>query len=98
MVFNMSADQQQVKTISHHMFSHKPNYMMDEYKRTMAKPYGYLLVDLKPEKLEHDRLKTDILPAERKKDNDIVRDVRQKMHMSGPGKHDSRPTTGDQNV
>ena len=66
-LFNMPGDQQQVKTMSQRMFPHKPNYMMEEYKRATSKPYGYLLVDLKPETPEHARLKTNILPADRNK-------------------------------
>ena len=49
------------------MFPHKPNYMMEEYKRATAKPYGYLVVDLKPDTPEHDRLKANILPADQQK-------------------------------
>ena len=64
MLFNMPGDQQQVKTMSQRMFPHKPNYMLEEYKRATSKPYGYLLVDLKPDTLEHDRLKTNILPTD----------------------------------
>ena len=36
-LFNMPADLQSVKTMSQHMFPHKPNYTMEEYKKATVR-------------------------------------------------------------
>ena len=63
-LFNMPGDLQQVKLMSQRMFPHKPNYLMEEYTKAIAKPYGYLTVDLKPDTPAHARLRTDVVPTE----------------------------------
>ena len=60
-LFNMPGDLQQVKTMSQRMYPDKPNYMIQKYKEAISKPYGYLVIDLKPATPEQDRLRTNIM-------------------------------------
>ena len=61
-LFNMPADRQMIKTMSHRMFPNNPHHMLEKYNQAISKPYGYLLVDLKPQTPETERLQMDIFP------------------------------------
>ena len=56
---NMPMDLQTIKTMSQRMFPDKPKYMMDVYKEATSKPYGFLVIDLKPTTPDHERLRTN---------------------------------------
>ena len=47
-LFNNPVDQQPVLTLARQMYPRRSQMFMDAYEKAVAKPYGYLLVDLKP--------------------------------------------------
>ncbi len=63
-LFNMPVDKTQVRTISRQMFPEKPTHMLQMYENAISKPYGCIVIDLKPNTNPNNRLKTDILPHE----------------------------------
>ena len=54
----------QVQVLSRQIMGNKAGDFMKIYSQATAKPHGYLLVDLKQDTDEKDKLKTDILPGE----------------------------------
>jgi len=63
-LFNMPVDKTQVKSISRQMFPDDPNYMLKAYEHAVSRPYGYLVLNLKPNTPSSEVLKTDIFPEE----------------------------------
>ena len=45
----MPSDQQQIRDISQNMFPDKHHYLIELWRNAIEKPYGYLLLDLKPD-------------------------------------------------
>ena len=46
------------------MYPGKRKFLTDAYKDATEKPYGYLVLDLKPETGEKFRVRTNIFPGE----------------------------------
>ena len=63
-LFNMPVDKTQVRSMSQQMFPANPGYMLTAYEHAISKPYGYLLLNLKPNTPASEVLKTDIFPDE----------------------------------
>ena len=68
-LFDMPSDRTQVRTISYQMFPTAPHYLLENYNRAVAKPYGYLVVVSKPNIKQDERLKTDIFKDEKSTDH-----------------------------
>ncbi|KAK3106557.1 hypothetical protein FSP39_022526 [Pinctada imbricata] len=47
-------------TLARQMYPGNPQHLMRHFKNATSKPYGYLIIDLKPFTAEHQRLRTDI--------------------------------------
>ena len=47
-------------TLSRQMLPHHSHQIMDQFNRATAKPYGYLVIDLKQNTSDYQRLGTDI--------------------------------------
>ena len=63
-LFNNPVDRQSVMTLTHQMYPGQSEKMMKMFEKATKKPYGYLLVDLKPFTPENDRLKSEVLWAD----------------------------------
>ncbi|KAK3084610.1 hypothetical protein FSP39_016240 [Pinctada imbricata] len=59
-MFNNPVDQQQIMTLARQMYPGNPQHLMRHFKDATSRPYGYLVIDLKPFTAEHQRLRTDI--------------------------------------
>ena len=59
-LFKNPCDQLQVMTISRQMFPHCSYQFMDQFNRANAKPYGHLVIDLKQNTPDYQRLRTDV--------------------------------------
>ena len=59
-LFKNPRDQLQVMTLSRQMFPHRSYQFMDQFKRATTKPYGYLVIDLKQNTPDYQRLRTDV--------------------------------------
>ena len=55
-LFSNPVDQQPVMTLARQMYPGDVNRFMDVYRKSTLKPYGYLLVDLKPNTPSEERL------------------------------------------
>lgn len=60
-LFNNSVDKQQIMTLSWQMYPENPQHLLRHLKEATSKPYGYLLIDLKPTTPEHLRMRTNIM-------------------------------------
>ena len=56
-LFNNPIDKQQIMTLSRQMYPDNSNHLMKHFKEGTSKPYGYLLIDLKPFTPENKRLR-----------------------------------------
>ena len=63
-LFNNPVDRQSVMTLARQMYPGQSEKMMKMFEKATKKPYGYLLVDLKPFTPENDRLKSEVLWAD----------------------------------
>ena len=63
-LFNNPIDRQSVMTLARQMYPGQSEKMMKMFEKATKKPYGYLLVDLKPFTPENDRLKSEVLWAD----------------------------------
>ena len=59
-LFKNPRDQLQVMTLSRQMFPHRSYQFMDQFNRATAKPFGYLVIDLKQNTPNYQRLRTDV--------------------------------------
>ena len=59
-LFKNPRDQLQVMTLSRQMFPHRSYQFMDQFNRASAKPFGYLVIDLKQNTPDYQRLRTDV--------------------------------------
>ena len=59
-------DVTQINILGRQMFPDKKDYLLDAYKKATAEPWGYLLVDLKPNTPDDMRLRSNIFPGETK--------------------------------
>lgn len=73
-MFNNPVDIQQIMTLARQMYPENPKHLLRHFKEVTSKPYGYLLIDLKPTPPKHLRLRTDVLaPIKSNKTGDISR-------------------------
>ena len=64
-LFRNRRDSSQVDRLGKQIFPGKTKWDLgDAYRKATSKPYGYLLVDLKPETKDHLQLRTDIFPGQ----------------------------------
>ena len=59
-LFKNPRDQLQVMTLSRQMFPHRSYQFMDQFNRATTKPYGYLVIDLKQNTPDYQRIRTDV--------------------------------------
>ena len=59
-LFKNPRDQLQVMTLSRQMFPHRSYLFMDQFNQATAEPYGYLVIDLKQNTPDQQRLRTDV--------------------------------------
>lgn len=60
-LFKNPRDSQQIQTLGRQMFPNRKKYLTNSFEDATRNPYGYLLVDAKPDTAEHLRLRTDIV-------------------------------------
>ena len=63
-LFKNVRDATQIANLARQMYPKKSNYLMEAYQDSTMAPFGYLLVDLKPDTDERFRLRTNIFPGE----------------------------------
>lgn len=75
-LFKNPRDQQQISILARQMYPSNPNTLLKAYQKATEQPYGYLLIDLKQETPEANRLKNvsvhlnkNILPMDNTRDN-----------------------------
>ena len=61
-LFNNPIDRQQVATLARRVYPTRSYWFLSQFERAVRRPYGYLVVDLKPGTPESDRLRVDIFP------------------------------------
>ena len=65
-LFKNPRDTGQIKTLARQMFPRHPKYLTEAYDDATREPFGYLIVDLKPQTQDDRRLSSKILPLETK--------------------------------
>ena len=63
-MFKNPRDALQVATLGQQMYPGKSKFLIDAYKDATEKPYGYLLLDLKPDTAEIYRVRSNIFSNE----------------------------------
>lgn len=61
-MFKNPRDAGQVATLARQMYPGKSKFVVEAYKDATKEPYGYLLIDLRPETDENYRVRTNIFP------------------------------------
>ena len=64
-LFKNPRDAVQVATLARQMYPGRSKFLVEAFKDATEKPYGYLLIDLKPDTEEKFRIRTNIFPGER---------------------------------
>ena len=59
-MFKNPRDATQIRTLACQMYPEKPRFLTDAYRDATSKPYGYLLVNLRPDACDALRLQTDV--------------------------------------
>ena len=59
-MFNNPVDQQQVMTLARQMYPGNPQNLLKHFQEATSRPYGYLVIDLKPFTPEHLRMRTNV--------------------------------------
>jgi len=60
-LFNNPVDKQLIATLARQMYPSKPKELIRQFDNAVSRPYGYLLLDLKPNTRESLRMRTDVL-------------------------------------
>jgi hypothetical protein len=63
-VFKNPRDATQISTLARQMYPGKSQFLVEAFKNATEKPFGYLLIDLKPDTEEKYRIRTGIFPGE----------------------------------
>ena len=63
-IFRNPRDKSQIIHLAKQMYPGNVKFLQQSYNDATSKPYGYLLIDLKPETPEEIRLRTSIFPGE----------------------------------
>jgi hypothetical protein len=61
-MFKNPRDAHQISILGRQMHPGKSRFLVEAFKDATAKPYGYLLIDLKPDTDEKYRIRTNIFP------------------------------------
>lgn len=61
-LFKNPRDANQVATLARQMYPGKSKFLLEAFEDATKEPYGYLLIDLKPETDEKYRIRTNIFP------------------------------------
>ena len=61
-LFKNPRDANQVATLARQMYPTKSKFLVEAFSDATEKPYGYLLIDLKPNTEEKHRIRTNIFP------------------------------------
>ena len=61
-MFKNPRDANQMTTLARQMYPGKSKFVIEAFKDATKNPYGYLLIDLKPETDERYRIRTNIFP------------------------------------
>lgn len=64
-IFKSPRDKSQVRSLGIQMYPTHSEFLVDTFEDATELPYGYLLIDLRPETPDKIRLRTSILPADR---------------------------------
>lgn len=64
-LFKNPRDALQVATLARQMYPGQSKFLVEAFKDATEKPFGYLLLDLKPDTEEKYRIRTNIFPGER---------------------------------
>ena len=62
-LFKNARDEQQVMTLARQMYPGNSQHFMDIYKAATDKPYGYLVIDIKPGTSDTDRFQPNVLES-----------------------------------
>jgi hypothetical protein len=65
-LFKNPRDANQVSVLARQMYPGKSKFMLEAFKDATEKPYGYLLIDFKPETDEKLRVRTNIFTSDSK--------------------------------
>jgi len=63
-MFKNPRDASQFATLARYMYPNTSKFAIEAYKDATSAPYGYLLIELKPEQDELCRLRTNVFPDE----------------------------------
>lgn len=63
-LFKNPRDKSQIAALAHQIFPRQSRFLTSAFEDATRRPYGYLLVDLRPETEEDIRLRTQIFPNE----------------------------------
>jgi len=63
-IFKNPRDALQVATLARQMYPGQSKFLVEAFKNASEKPFGYLLLDLKPDTDEKYRVRTNIFPDE----------------------------------
>ncbi|CAC5361505.1 unnamed protein product [Mytilus coruscus] len=77
-LFNNPIDRQPVMTLGRQMYPSRSDFFLRKFEEATSRPYGFLLVDLKPGTTESSRLRTDVLQT----GNEVVISEEMKGHDS----------------
>ena len=69
-LFNNPIDQQQVMTLARQMYPGNTGYFISKFSDAVNKPYGYLLLNLKPTTQDNQRLLSNVFDTE--KEDDVI--------------------------
>jgi len=64
-LFKIPRDTLQVATLARQMYPGKSQFFVEAFKDAREKPFGYILIDLKPNTKEKYRVRTNIFPGEK---------------------------------
>jgi hypothetical protein len=64
-IFKNPRDQNQLATLARQMYPGNAKFLIEAFGDATSKPYGYLLIDLKPDTDERLRIRTNIFKEER---------------------------------
>ena len=96
-MFNNPVDQQQVMTLARQMYPGNPQNLLKHFQGATSRPYGYLVIDLKPFTPEHLRMRTDVFDKKiiRRGPLDIVKKSPELIWKTCPIREEEMPSCDD---
>ena len=64
-LFKNPRNAMQVSTLARQMYPGQNKFLVEAFRNATEKPFGYLLLDLKPDTDEKYRIRTNVFPEER---------------------------------